>query len=97
MSLHMLRHCLNGGVLVIRLLFIVLLMPWPQGQADAQIIIVPIDEVKFEAPALPPPLWRTNVLVMKELALPTMQTFSEKATAAAPKFSLLPSTVRTVL
>jgi len=97
MNLRMLRHFLNGGVIVVRLLFIVLFMLWSQGQADAQIIIVPIEEVKFEAPALPPPLWRTNLLVMKELALPAMQTFSEKATTAAPKFSLMPSTVRTVL
>ncbi len=73
------------------------LMPIVGGRAAAQIVIVPIDDVTFDAPALPPPLWRTNSLVMKELALAEVPTFSEKELETPYTLNIKPRTVRAVL
>ena len=60
------------------LVLFLILVPGFEDHAAAQIVIVPIDDVTFEAPALTPPLWRTNLLIMKELVLAEVPTFSEK-------------------
>jgi hypothetical protein len=76
---------------------VLLLVPGFGGRAAAQVVIVPIDDVTFEAPALPPPLWRTNVLVMKELALAEVPTFSEKELETPYTLNIKPKKMRAVL
>lgn len=78
-----------GAVLILMLIL--------GGRADAQVVIVPIDDVTFESPALPPPLWHTNFLVMKELVLAEVPTFSEKELETPYTLNIKPREIRAVL
>ena len=82
---------------VIWLVIMLSLMFGIGNRAAAQTIIVPIDDVTFESPALPPPLWRTNVLVMKELALAEALTFSEKELEMPYTLNSKPIKIRAML
>jgi hypothetical protein len=67
------------------------LAPMFGDRAAAQIFVT------FDSPALPPPLWRTNVLVMKELALAEVQTFSEKELETPYTLNIKPRMTRVAL
>lgn len=53
-------------------------------------VLLPLGEVKFESPALLPPLWHTTIIVMKELALTKVKTFQEKETYTIPPLRYTP-------
>jgi hypothetical protein len=88
---------IRQGIIAVGALLILSLLSMSGGRAAAQTVIVPIDEVTFDSPALPPPLWRTNVLVMKELALAEVRTFSEKELETSYTLNIKPRMTGMVL
>jgi len=98
LAIHLaMKRVLLQGIIAIGTLLILSLAPMFGERAAAQVVIVPIDDVTFDSPALPPPLWRTNVLVMKELALAEVQTFSEKELETPYTLNIKPKIMRAVL
>ena len=98
LAIHLLiRRVIHQGIIAIGSVLVLSLVPMFGDRAAAQIVIVPIDDVTFDSPALPPPLWRTNVLVMKELALAEVQTFSEKELETPYTLNIKPKIMRVVL
>ncbi|MDH3605179.1 MAG: hypothetical protein OEU26_36750, partial [Candidatus Tectomicrobia bacterium] len=98
LAIHLvIKRVLLQGIIAIGALLILSLAPMFGDRAAAQIVIVPIGDVTFDSPALPPPLWRTNVLVMKELALAEVQTFSEKELETPYTLNIKPRMTRVAL
>lgn len=62
-----------GCVLVSLLCFV-----FPLRAFGQVAVVVPLAEAEFESPALPPPVWLTNDLVMHHLVLLTVHTLQEK-------------------
>jgi len=98
LAIHLvIRSMIHQGIIAIGAMMLLSLTPMFGERAAAQVVIVPIDDVTFDSPALPPPLWRTNVLVMKELALAEVQTFSEKELETPYTLNIKPRTTRVAL
>jgi hypothetical protein len=91
------RQVLMRGVTILWLSFFLVPTSAFVGHTAPVTVIIPIEEVEFEAPALPPPLWRTNFLVMKELALMQVETFKEKEAEAAQQLQRMPRISSVVL
>src|SRR5688572_13833693 len=98
LTIHLtIRSVIRQGIIAVGASLILCLLPMSGDRAAAQIVILPIDEVTFDSPALPPPLWRTNVLVMKELALAEVRTFSEKELEIPYTLNIKPKMTEMVL
>ncbi|MEE8303408.1 MAG: hypothetical protein V3S24_13345 [Candidatus Tectomicrobia bacterium] len=87
MRLLAIHKMLFQGSIAIGSVIILALMPIVGDHAASQI-------VTFESPALPPPLWHTNLLVMQELVLAKVPTFSEKELETPYTLNIKPRIVR---